>query len=272
MRDEDPYRIGGLDLGLQVIAMLATRDRVSTGDIVRATRVSRAAAHRCLRTLEARGFVTLSSTGRGYFVGAQLLGISTRAVLDPRTRPRHREVLADVRERTGESVHTAVLIGARVLVVDGRRSLHADDIGVRVGMTAWAHALAAGKLLLAAHNDEQVAAILPPDPLPQPGASTMRTAADVRYALEETRRQGWALAVNESEPGVCSVAVPLDGSHWRDRVAIVVSVPASRGAVSRLEELASVTREVVATHARRGTVRPWRFAQGGAEGASRVRG
>jgi len=255
----NPYRLGGLDLGLRVISMLSTRDRVSIGDVARATGASRAAAYRCLRTLEGRGFVTLSSTGRGYFVGPQLLGISTDAVLEPRARPRHREVLADVRQSTGESVHTAVLIGARVLVVDGRRSVHADDIGVRIGMTAWAHALAAGKLLLAAYNDEQVASVLPPDPLPQPGASTIRAAADLRVALEDTRRRGWALAMQESEPGVCSIAVPLDGSHWRDRAALVVSVPAARGSRARLEELATATRSIVAAHAKRGTVRPWRF-------------
>ncbi|MFS0865762.1 IclR family transcriptional regulator [Microbacterium sp. 179-B 1A2 NHS] len=262
MRDDNPYHVGALDLGLRVIAMLSSRDSVSIGDVVRAAGVSRATAHRCLRTLEARGFVTLSSTGRGYFVGSQLLGIATDAILDPLMRPRHRAVLADLRERTGESVHTAVLLGARVLVVDGRRSIHDDDIGVRVGMTAWAHALAAGKLLLAAYNDEQVAALLPPDPLPQPGASTIRTASDLRTALEETRRRGWARALQESEPGVCSLAVPLDGSHWRDRVALVVSVPATRGSMARIDELAAAARTVVAVHARRGSVRPWRLDRG----------
>ncbi|WP_341578252.1 IclR family transcriptional regulator [Microbacterium schleiferi] len=259
MRDQDPYHVGALDLGLQVIEMLESRDRVSIGDVARAAGVARATAHRCLRTLEVRGFVTLSSTGRGYFVGPRLLALSTDAVLDPLARPRHRAVLAEVRDRTGEAVHTAVLMGARVLVVDGRRSVHADDIGVRVGMTAWAHALAAGKLLLAACNDEQVAALLPSDPLPQPGGSTIRSAAEFLAALAETRRAGWARAMHESEPGVCSIAVPLDGSHWRDRVALVVSVPAQRASQGRLNELARAARQTVGEFARRDVVTPWRL-------------
>lgn len=237
--------------------MLSTRDRVSIGDVERATGVSRSAAHRCLRTLEARGFVTLSSTGRGYFVGAQMLGVSSDALSDPRMRARHREVLADVREKTGEAVHTAVLTGARVLVVDGRRSVYANDIGIRVGMTGWAHAFAGGKLLLAAYSDDQVGALFPAGHLPQSRGSSVRTGAALGEALAATRRRGWARAMQESEPGVCSVAVPLDGSHWRNRVALVVSVPVERGTIARLDALANVARAVVAEHARLGTVNPW---------------
>lgn len=175
-------------------------------------------------------------------------------------RFRFRPVLQRLRETTGESVHSAVLVGDQVLVVDGRRSVHRMDIGLRVGMTAPAHVMAAGKLLLAAMPDEMVDALLPRE-LVRTGPASISSRAQLWEELDTLRRRGWAMALQESEPGVNSIAVPLHGTSWRDRVAIVVSIPLARGARQRLEKLAAQTRQVVLDATAAGTIRPWELTR-----------
>ena len=253
------YQVAGLDLGLAVIDMLMSRDRLSIGDIEREHEVSRSSAYRCLRTLEMRGFATLSSTGRGYFAGLRLIAGTNRPVADLNTRLGHRSVLQQIRERTGESVHTAILVGAHVLVVDGRRSRYERGIGLRIEMTAPAHAMAAGKLLLAAYDDRQVSVVIGDEPLRQRATATVRSLEQLRPQLAEIRRQGFAVTIQESEPGINSIAIPLDGLHWRERTALVVSVPIERGSPGRLRELTDITRDTIAEHERDSALRPWRF-------------
>ncbi|MDI2099608.1 IclR family transcriptional regulator [Ruicaihuangia caeni] len=253
-------RLTGVEVGLRVFELLVARDRITVGEVARTLGISRSSAHRHLATLESRGYASLSSTGRGYIAGPALFELAGIRGVDRATKARYRPVLQDAHDATdGEAVHIAVLVGDQVLAVDGRRSQFEDDIGPRVGMTATAHAMAAGKLLLAACNDQQVAAILPNDPLPTRAPATIRSRRELFADLERIRKRGFAITHGESEPGVNSVAVPLDGSSWRDRSALVVSVPLTRGSEERLLALARAASEVVARHRDAGTVQPWQF-------------
>lgn len=240
--------VGALDAGLRALALFAERDVLSSTDVAELVGVSRATAHRVLLTLSAQGFASLRGSGRGYVPGPALAAFARTEEVSRERRERMRRVVTDVREQTGESVHVSALVGGRVVVIDGRRSRHAHDIGLRIGMTAEPHAMAAGKLLLAALDDVQAFSLLPAEPFPRRGPATVRTEAELRAELVGIRRAGWAGAVQESEVGVASIAVPLDGSHWRDRTALVVSAPLERvtaawADVVRRAAAASVVRE-----------------------------
>lgn len=250
------YLVGGLDLGLQALEMLMTRDRLGIGDVAEACDVSRSAAHRCLRTLANRGFVSLSGTGRGYFAGPRLLELGGIGVTEPHSRMVHRPALQHVRDRTGESVHSTILVGARVLVVDGLRSSLGQEHQLRIGMTARASGVAGGRLLLAAYNDEQVSSILPED-------EATRWTTELRADLSRIRRAGWASRPRDDDPTVVSVAVPLDGDHWRTRMALVVSVPQPRASRERLDEIAVIARRTITEHHERGEIVPWTFDRAG---------
>jgi len=256
MRYESGAVVGSLDGGLAVLDMFRTCDRVSTADVARELGVGRSTAHRWLRTLESHGYVVLSSTGRGYLCGVRLLDAGFRP--DSREdRVKRRTVVQRVRERTGESVHSAVLVGSTVLVTDGRRSMHQRDIGVRRGMTAPAYAMAAGKLLLSAYDDRQVTSLFPGEALAPSAPGTLRTVSALLRELSAIRGDGFSVAVQESEPGVCSIAVPLDGHHWRERCALVVSVPIERVGPGRLDAIREQAADSVRACAQAGIVSPW---------------
>lgn len=248
----------GVEAALATLRLLVERDRITIGELAAALGVSRSAAHRVMQAFQDAGYAVLGRSGRGYSPGPALLGISRVPALKPALRFRFRPVLQELRERTGESVHSAVLTGDHVLVVDGRRSRFENDIGLRIGMTAPANVMAAGKLLLAAMTDEAVESVMPAALLRRAPAS-IASMDRLLPALAEIRRTGVARTVQESEPGVNSIAMPLHGDTRINRLALVVSVPLERGSARRLSELARAAKDVVAEFSALGVVKPWAF-------------
>ncbi|MCG2623684.1 IclR family transcriptional regulator [Arthrobacter sp. I2-34] len=232
----DEYTIASLDLGLHALTLLLARDRTTVGELAAMLGTGRSRAHRVLRTLEARGFVAPSASGRGFVAGPAVLRLSAPGGTAVRTRFELRPTIERVRTLTGEDVHTCVLVGDQVLVVDGRRSHRTPSIGLRVGMMVPAHAMAGGKLLLSHLDDGQVLGLMPPS-LARHGPNTITDRSSLICELAATRARGFAVASQESERGVDSVAVLLGGGTWRDRIALVVSCPTDRGGPGRLTTL-----------------------------------
>lgn len=245
-------------LALRILSLAAERDRVGIGDVVRELGASRSSAYRALQSLEASGHLLLSETGRGYGAGPALLRLAEVPAVDAASRRAFAPVLGAIRDATGETVHASVLLGSQVLVLDGRRSAHEVDMGSRIGMTAPAHSMAAGKLLLAALDDRLVRAMIPADELPRRTSRTIGAADELMAELARVREQGYAMAVQESEAGVDSIALPLDGSTPRTRVAVVVSVPSERGGIRRLRSMGAIAGECLAAAADEGVIAPWR--------------
>lgn len=236
-RVADEYTLQGLEAGLAALRFVLARDSSSVTDVARELGIARSRAHRILRTLERSEMIAPASGGRGFVAGRRMMDLATPFGLDLTTRFSHRPVIDRVFDATGESVHTSVLIGNQLLVTNGRKSAHDLDIGLRVGMMMPAHAMAGGKLLLSMLDDGQVLALLPPN-LEKVGPRTTTERVQLLNEIQEIRALGYAMCEQESERGVDSVATLLSGETWRDRTAIVISVPSDRGGRRRLTELA----------------------------------
>lgn len=258
-RSSSDYSLSSVTAALKLVEQFTAEDRITVASAAATLGVGRSSAHRLLRTLEARNFALLSSSGRGYTPGPALLALSCAPSVTADTRIRIRPIIEETQSQLGESVHSAILAGDHVMVVDGRRSTHGRDIGLRTGMTAPAHSMAAGKLLLAALDDTQVRALLPPEPLARRGPGTIISHRELLAELAWIRRHGWAETHDESEADVHSVAVPLDGNDWRTRMALIISLPHPRADEDLLIELASSARQIVARYAEQGVVSPWPF-------------
>lgn len=248
-------------LALRLLPLVAERDRVGIGDVVREFGASRATAYRALRLLEEEGYVLLRESGRGYCPGPALLRLLEVPAIAVGTRRRWGSALSVVRDATDETVHAAVLTGTQILVVDGRGSAQAQNIGSRIGMTAPANAMAAGKLLLAALDDRLIGHIMPRVDLPQRTRKTISSADELLAELHRVRRDGYASAIQESESGIDSVALPFDGEGIKERSALVVSVPSERGGARRLRQLGAIASAEIRRLADEGAIRPWRYGE-----------
>ncbi|MFF1646555.1 IclR family transcriptional regulator [Streptomyces sp. NPDC058240] len=245
------YTIESLDTGLRLMQLFLTHDTLTVSEAAGLLSVGRSTAHRVLSTLEGRGFAIRDFSGRGYSAGPELVRLGRPAGFGTAVRERLGAVLEDALRRTGETVQSAALIGDRIVVTDGRESPHPVRVMPGVGGTHPAHATSGGKMLLSRMTTEQVCALYPREELPAASTpSTVTSRSALLAELEEIRSRGYALSRGESVQGMNTVAVPLAGSSWRDRLALMASAPADRGddaALARRAEELHVSAALLGT-------------------------
>lgn len=190
--------------------------------------LGKSSVHRLLSTLALEGLIERDAATGRYRLGLKLyeLGSIVGDHLDLH------EVVAgpidELRNRTGETVHVAILDGPDVVYIARRESPHTLRLFGRVGHRNHAHCTSTGKLLLAFLPPAELATVLDGFTLP---AHTRRTITDrgkLDSELDAIRRRGWADNIEESELGVNSVAAPIREASGRVVAAISVAGPAAR--------------------------------------------
>lgn len=222
--------------------------------------LGKSTVHRLLTTLALEGLIERDPTTGRYRLGLKLyeLGSIVGDHLDLH------EVVAgpidDLRNRTGETVHVAILDGPEVVYIARRESPHTLRLFGRVGHRNHAHCTSTGKLLLAFLPLPELTAILDDFPLPAHTRHTITDRARLEDELEAIRRRGWSENIEESELGVHSVAAPIHDASGRVVAAISVAGPAARFTPDAMRRVAVDTvRTADAISARLG----WRPRQSG---------
>lgn len=240
------YTIASLDTGLRAMRLFLTHDTLTVTEAAGHLRVGRSTAHRVLSTLESRGFAIRDTSGRGYAAGPELVRLGRPAGFGRAARDRLGPVLEDAAGRTGETVWSVALIGDQVIVTDGRESPHPVRVALELGRTGPAHAGSGGLLLLSLMTADQVCALYPDEELAAVTPATLTSRTALLDELAAIRRRGHAVSRGASVPGMTTVAVPLAGSSWRDRLALVAAAPADRSGDAALAERAERLRESAA--------------------------
>ena len=203
--------IGVLDKAVAILAVTATSPQ-SLAELVEATGLPRATAHRLAVALEVHRL--LERDGDGRFGLGPRLGELSAGMPDPLIAAAA-PVLAWVREECGESAQLYRADGReRVCVAVAERAAGLRTtvpIGARLPLTAGSGA----QVLCAWRTDDQVVELL------AQAKFTPRTLAAVR-------RRGWAQSVGEREAGVASVSAPVWGAGGEIVAALSISGPIER--------------------------------------------
>ncbi len=135
-----------------------------------------------------------------------------------------------------ESCSVSVLDNHDIVYIARRAANRIMSVNLAVGSRLPAHATSMGKVLLANlspgeldHYFESVAR----EPLT---AHTIVDERALRAALGRVREDGWAIADQESELGVRSVAAPIFGRDGEVHAAINVSAHATRVSLEQLQK------------------------------------
>lgn len=183
--------VGVLDKAVAVLRAVEEAPR-SLSELREATGLPRATAHRLACALEEHGFLRRDGSGR-FELGHGLVPLGRLAAerfpLEELARP----VLADLRDRTGESVQLFVREGEHRRCVLSFESTHGLRWIVPEGALLPLDVGSAGKVLVG-----------------------------------ESARTGWVQSVGEREPGVASVSAPVVAADGSVAAAISVSGPIER--------------------------------------------
>ncbi len=220
--------VQGLARGFAVVKAFSADGgrRLTVADVARRTGLTRAVSRRYLLTLQELGYVVHDGT---YFTLTPRildLGFTYLATVD----------VANIAQPAMERIVHTLRESCSIAVLDGRDAVYVARVAAKrimsinlvVGSRLPAHATSMGKVLLAhlapAKLDEYFAA----GPLRRLTHRTIVDERALRDALEQVRARGWAVADQESEDGVRTVAVPLYDRTMQVQAAMNVSGHASR--------------------------------------------
>lgn len=245
----DPNFVLSLARGLEVLETFEGHpEGQSVADIARRTGLSRAAVRRLLITLEQLGYAEY--TGRVYRLTTRVLRLGFSYLTSTSLPAIAQPILEHITETVLESSSMSVLEGDEIVYLARSAAKRVMSVGLSVGSRLPAYCTSMGRILLAALPDAELTAYIDRVELK---ALTPKTVTDKGLLYDMLRRiksQDFALADEELELGLRSIAVPVRNRQERVVAAINIGVHAARvSAGEMIERMLPVLQENARTFA-----------------------
>ena len=199
---------------------------LGVSELSRRLGMGKSTVHRILTTLQGGGFVERTADER-YRLSIKMYEIGLQVAASSELRELVHPALERLRNESGETAHLAVLSGTDVVYLDRLESPHMLRMLTQVGRRRAAHATSSGKVLLAFGAPADIDGVVAAG-MPRLGPRTITSRSMLERALADVRADGYAVSVEESAPGVASVAAPLFDGDGECVAAMSVAGPVTR--------------------------------------------
>jgi len=228
--------VQSVDRAVSILEILARSGEGGVTDIARELGVHKSTAFRLVAALERRDLVE-QVAGRGkYRLGTGILRLAGATTSRLDLVQESRGVARQLAQRTGETVNVAVLSDGAALYMDqvaGSSALQPHNwVGQRIPL----HATSNGKVLLSALEPAEVRRQVPH--LRSYTPHTITSFDDLMSELDDVRRRGFAIAIDELEIGLTAVAAPIRNSHGEPLASMSISGPTFRLDARRVPQMA----------------------------------
>jgi IclR family pca regulon transcriptional regulator len=226
-RADDPNFMTSIARGLLVIrAFTAQKPNLTIAEVAKLSGLPRAAARRCLYTLEQLGYV--GADGRGFFLRPKILTLGY-AFLSSATLPQAiQPALEEVSAALQESASAAVLEDGDVVYIARAATRRIMSVDLGVGSRLPAHCTSLGRILLAHLPAAEFEAYLGQVELKPLTERTITQRKALRRVVAQSRETGYCVVDQELEIGLLSVAVPIKNMVGQVVAALNVSIQAGR--------------------------------------------
>ena len=219
-----PTGTQAVDRAAQLLVEVARhRDPVSFTELIATSGLAKSTTSRLLTALERNGLVRRDVAGR-FSPGEVFVSYASRGGGRGRPCQLAQPVLDQLGEQTGETINLGVArdggLVEQIAQVDSRYLIGGTNW---VGLTVPLHCAALGKVLLAFG-----AAELPKGQLERRTVRTITSRTALAAELAAVRERGYAVTIEELEPGLVAVAAPVFADGAAAVGALSVSGPASR--------------------------------------------
>jgi IclR family pca regulon transcriptional regulator len=211
------------------------------------TKLSPATVRRCLYTLSVLGYIR--QTGRQFTLGARVLSLSSSYLRSNQIQEFITPELQLLVDTFGDAASVAVLDDGMAFYLAHISRQNSVRPAASVGVRYPAHATSLGKVLLAFAAPEVQNQFLSRAPFAQLTDRTITAKDELVKALKLVARQGYALAIDELDYGVASLAVPIMDADGKVVAAINSSGYSGRQSAqslidNRLNQLQQCARNI----------------------------
>lgn len=233
---------------LAILELLARHPRgLGVTEICDALRIPKSVAHRLLALLVEERFARQDSETARYVLTLKLTLLGLRYYVELGLSDVGQPILDRLAAETGELARLAVVEGGTLVWVGkaqgARHGLRYDpDTGMHVVL----HATATGKAWLSTLPEEEALRIVAATGFVTPahfGPNVIRDLDRFREELRATRQRRYGVAIEEGEPGMAAVAVPVRDSRRDDAPAVAtlsIAGPVTRLPAERRDALAGL--------------------------------
>jgi DNA-binding IclR family transcriptional regulator len=215
---------------VDILELVAARpDGLALRDVSAELEAPKSSLLPLLRALTARGYLAQGRAGE-YRLGPAALDLGTRGPGPRELVDVARPAVVELMRRTGETVFVGVLSGDRrsVVYVDKVESDHIIRYAGGVGDRRPLHATSSGKAILAYLSADEREEILRSLSLSRHTERTVTSPSALRAALDEVRRAGVCVTVDELVAGASGIAAPVLDRYGRVAGACAIGGPTDR--------------------------------------------
>lgn len=221
-----------------VVDFLAASDSPAALSVIaKQLNMAKSTLHGIISTLVDVGYVTQDGETGHYALGLRLFEIGNTVSRKWNERRLSYPYMQKLVERTGETVHLAVLDDGEVLYINKLESSGSIRIVTETGIKLPAHCTGVGKALLSGLKPYELSEFVAKRGLASYTDTTITDAEALRAELELIRSRGYATDDQEYIEGLRCVAVPIFNHKGRVTCALSVAGPVSRMREEALEEI-----------------------------------
>lgn len=230
-RAKSDYSIQTVANALTLLEAFEHAETLGVSELSRRLALHKNNVFRLLATLEERGWIEQVPEGDRYRLGLRCLDLGQSFVRSRSLLREARAELAALAAESGETAHLAVLRGVEIVHLAGEQPDRLLLAGLRVGRRLPAYCTALGKALLGCSDDSVREAYDRSVSDEMLVARTPSTVVDRIKLVEQWRAAasaGFAIDLEECEPGLCCAAAPVLDGMGRVVAALSITGPASR--------------------------------------------
>lgn len=214
---------------------------LTVSEIARRAGLHVATASRLIEELVRCGW--LERDGRRVRVGVRLWEVASRSSPTVSLRDAARPFMEDLHAVVDQHTQLAVLEGTEVLFLERLTARGAAVNFTRVAGRLPLHASSSGLVLLA-HSPADVQETVMNAPLHTFTDHTIHTPRELRAALAQVRKQGYALCAGHIHPGTTGIAVPVRDANGEVVAALGLIVPNDPSAYTQIPALQAAARGI----------------------------
>lgn len=183
---------------------------------------------RIISNLEEEGYLDKDQAAGKYRLGMKLYFLGNRVKPYRFLKTTARPLLSMLNQKTGETVHLAVLHRYQVLYLDKIEGNHSLRVVVsQVGSKLPAHCSGVGKVLLSNLTQDELKEVVNVTGLPAFTGNTITSMSRLQKEIDKIRKQGFGIDNEEIELGLSCVAAPVF-AEGQLVAALSVSLPKER--------------------------------------------